>query len=403
MSQQDVSAVTDPASEPLFELRVAEDATLVADLDVLRDSGPAVQAVRYHGAIAYVVLGYDALDRIFKDDATLGGNSWFKLFGEPIYGPVVSTLDGEEHRFQRRQLMAAFKPGSIRASAETAIRPVANALIDALPEGEPFDFISSYAVPKTFDVVSSMLGIPKEDWAHFRGNVFQFLLIDNPEAALAAKALLTDYLVELIEKRRRDPGTDMISQLLDAETDGRRFTADELLTNIRFLYPAAIHNTANGIGLCLHEVLADEAVRERVATNWKDRFAAVDETLRLVSPLPTTARYTEHPITIEGVEIPAGTEVMLAISSANRDPRRYPDPGRFSLDRHHTDHFSFGRGAYLCLGQHLARAEMQVMLELVLGRLEGLRLVEDPDNVAKGFFHGFRRLLVQFDRRVPSV
>jgi len=117
-----------------------------------------------------------------------------------------------------------------------------------------------------------------------------------------------------------------------------------------------------------------------------------------------TLRYTDRPITIEGVDIPANTYVLIAISSANRDPARYPDPERFSLDRGAVDHFSFGRGIRLCLGVHLARAELRVLLDAMLHRLKGLRLAPDPDGpiAVGGKLHGYKRLMIQFDERLPA-
>jgi cytochrome P450 len=124
----------------------------------------------------------------------------------------------------------------------------------------------------------------------------------------------------------------------------------------------------------------------------------VEEALRIDPPVPIITRYSELPVSVAGVQIPAGSPVLFGIGAANRDPTEFPSPEEFSLDRGAANHVAFGRGPHFCIGAHLARAEMRVMLDLVLDRLPGLRLVEPEEVVFLGALQrGPAKLRIAFD------
>lgn len=394
----------DPADEFVLSVDTGSHANVIGAFDALRDRGPPIQPIICDGKPAFAILGYDAVEQAYRNVVDLPGSHHFKAFTQPFFGYVVSTAtEGEDHRFHRRQSLVPFKPASVRNHIEKTIRPVTDKLIDRFPVGQPFDFIEMFAEPGTFNVISSMLDLPEEDLAGFRSSIRQLLDLSNPEQAMAARNIVNPYLQSLIARRREKPGEDMISQLIAAETDGRRYTDEELLDAVRFFDPAAMHNTMNAVGLCIQAVLANPEVERRVRLNEKDRTAAIEESLRITPAILHSYRLTARPVMIEGVEIPADTPVLLMISSANRDPNHYPDPTTFSLDRQVTDHLTFGRGSRLCIGLWLARAELRVMLDQMLSRLVGLRLVPGSGDEPGGFFHGYRRLMMQFDQRLPTA
>jgi len=392
-------------AEPEFTLNADDEIELLAELDALRDSGGPVRPMLYNGEIAHVVLGYDAVGEAFANTTDLPSSTFYELFTRPFFGFVVSTApEGEEHRFHRQQLLPPFAPGAIRAKTEVVLEPLTNELIDTFPVGQPFDFIAAYAEPVTFNVISALLGIPRGDWDGFRSSVRGLLNLTSPDEALAAKEEVISYLRELIEERKTSPDDDLISALIAAQTSGRRFTDEELVDAVRFLYPAAQHNTLNALGLCLGALLSQPESLDRVKHSEKDCYAAVDETLRLFPPIPLLPRYADRPIRLDGIDIPANSFVLLAISSANRDPNRYGDPTTFSLDRRKADHFAFGRGVRFCLGVHLARMELQLTLRLMLVRLPGLRLAGELGGCHLGAtFCGYKQLFVEFNERLPAA
>ena len=184
------------------------------------------------------------------------------------------------------------------------------------------------------------------------------LLFNLREQGVAkqAHATMSAYIQDLIRERRKNPGEDVLSHYATTEVDGRSYTDEGLSDAIRFIYPAAGENTMNALGTLLYYVLSLPDVYERVRANPDDRTAAIEESLRIRSSVQYMLRYIDKPLTIDGFEIPANSYLLLANSSANRDPTRFENPTKFSLDRGFNNHISFGKGPNFCLGAHLARA-----------------------------------------------
>lgn len=379
-----------------------DQAGVIEALDMLRDSGLRVASVPYGEGQAYVVLGYEAVERALANEADLPASTYFRTFTLPLMGEMISAQIGEEHRFHRGVFQKPLMPGRIRQKVGSVLRPVANRLIDAFASSLEVDFVSRFAIPYPFDVISALLGIPERDWERVRRDVGLLFHIWDPECELARDRVAA-YLRELIEQRRKNPGEDVISEFARTELRGRRMTDTELLDEVRFLYPAAGGNTQNALALALGYVLADPELHRKVSSDPHARQAAVDEALRIETPIPFMIRYTDRSIRIECVDIPANSFVLIAISSANRDPARFDAPGEFRLDRGALKHITFGKGIHTCLGAHLARAELRVMLDLVLERLPGLRLGEDGfQGGVGGPLHGPPVLRISYDAVLPG-
>jgi len=386
-----------------MDFSLIDQAGVIEALDMLRDRGARIASVPYGEGKAYVVLGYDAVERALANEADLPASTYFRTFTLPLMGEVISAQIGEEHRFHRGVFQRPLMAGRIRQKVESVLRPVANRLIDAFAPDLEVDFVSRFAIPYPFDVISAMLGIPERDWEQVRRDVGLLFHIWDPQCE-AARDRVAAYLRELIAQRRYDPGEDIISEFARTELHGRRMTDAELLDEVRFLYPAAGGNTQNALAIALGYVLADPELHRRVQYDADARQAAVDEALRIETPIPFMIRYTDRPVRIEGVDIPADNFVLIAISSANRDPERFNAPGDFRLDRGALKHITFGRGPHTCLGAHLARAELRVMLYLILARLPGLRLGEDGFHGGVGGpLHGPQVLQIGFDAILPGL
>jgi cytochrome P450 len=285
------------------------------------------------------------------------------------------------------------------------LSPVADGLVDEFGERRELDLVTAYTRLYPFRVISTLLDIPRQDQDLVHGHVMRLFKFPwDPQAGREARDAMIAYLRPLLAERRKNPKTDLISLLAAAEVNGKRMTDQELLDAVRFLYPAAGENTTNGLGMLMYRVLSDQSVYGRLLANPTDRAAAVEESLRLEPPVPVIIRYLHHPVVIHGTRVPANHYVLLAISSANRDPARFEDPDRFSLDRGTINHITFGRGPHFCLGTHLARAELRVTLDVMLSRLPGLRLVE-PDNVRVqgALLRGPKALRVRFDEILPAA
>jgi cytochrome P450 len=375
-------------------------------LDRLRNAGRTVAIVgpTSFAAQGYLILGYEAVERAYTKLDEVPTHLFFQqAYMKDYYGQIVSGQHGDEFRWHRAMSAIPLGPMRVRQLVESVLTPVANRLIDRWSGRHRVEFVAEFAELYPFDVISEMLAIPQEDRETVRGYVKTLFHLHEPEVARRAHDTMSDYIQRLAHERRRNPGHDLLTHFATAEVGGRRCTDVELADAVRFLYPAAGENTMNALGTLLFYVLSLPDVYERVRNSPDDRTAAIEESLRIRSSVQYMLRYIDKPLVIDGFEIPPDSYLMLANSSANRDPRYFENPTEFSLDRGSNKHISFGRGPNFCLGAHLARAEMRVMLDLLLARVDGLRLAPDQELVFQGGTgHGLRSLEIEFDALGPA-
>ena len=181
-----------------------------------------------------------------------------------------------------------------------------------------------------------------------------------------------------MRERRRDPQDDVISQLVEAEVEGRRLDDEEVLPHIRLLFPTGADTTMNAIGSLLYALLTHEGAWKRVAEDATTREPAIEELLRWECPVGITPRVSaERAIEYGGVEIPPNAWVLFSPAAANRDPRVFPDPHRFDPTRPSGPLLSFGPGLRQCPGMHLARKELDSLLAGCRLRKQGGRLFSE--------------------------
>jgi cytochrome P450 len=370
----------------------------------LRDQGHAVVPVRFHEEVAWMVVNYEAVSAAFMNEAELPAAGFYQHYTMPWLGRTVPSMRGDEHRAHRSYFAAPLQPARVRERITEVLVPVANSLIDAFGDRGEVDFVAAYAKRYPFRVITRLFDLPDADDEQIQRRVSDLFHFPwDPEGASKARDEMIEYLRPIARGRRKNPGKDIISYLASTEVNGRLLDEADLLDFIRFMYPAAGENTTHALSLLMYHVLADPQVKARVMNDPKDRLAAVEETLRIDPPVPLITRFTEKQVTIAGVVIPANSPVLFGIGGANRDPRQFPDPEKFSLDRGVTNHITFGRGPHFCVGAHLARAELRATLELMLERLPGLRLAEPGTVVFCGALQrGPPKLTLAFDACRPG-
>jgi cytochrome P450 len=191
---------------------------------------------------------------------------------------------------------------------------------------------------------------------------------------------MRDYLVPLLDQRRREPADDVISQLVCAELDGEVLSDEEILPFLLLLLPAGGETTYRATGNLLYGLLTHPDQLDAVRRDRSLTRPAIDEALRWEPPLLILAREAIVDTELCGVPIPKGSHIAISQGAANRDPDFVADPDRFDINRGSRAHLSFGNGPHMCLGMHLARMEMAIVLDVLLDRLHNLRL--DPDAMA---------------------
>jgi cytochrome P450 len=304
-------------------------------------------------------------------------------------------LEPPEHTRLRATVNRAFVSRQVERLAPR-IAALANGLIDGFEEAGEVDLISAFATPIPVAVIAELIGSPAEmtpqllEWSHRMVAMYQFGVTREVEdsAASAAKDF-AQFMREHIARRRADPRDDLISRLIEAESDGSRLTEGELVTTCILLLNAGHEATVHGIGNGLKAMLersgapsADSSVDE----------AMVEELLRFDAPLQLFTRYALWDIEIAGIGLRQGDRIGLLLGAANRDPLIFADPDRFDPRRAPNPHVAFGGGIHFCVGAPLARLEMRVALNIVLQRLPGLRLTRAPRYRDAYHFHGLEAL-----------
>ncbi|WP_341720376.1 cytochrome P450 [Micromonospora sp. FIMYZ51] len=353
----------------------------------LRAHGPVVQA----GPDLYAVTGYAEIDELLRDARirVLDDQLRDDVLPEWRNSPAVSSIarsmlrtNPPDHSRMRRLAAGAFTPRRIGAMREV-VAAQAGELIETMAaagrNGTPVDFMAEFAYPLPVGVICALLGVPTADRPLFRRWAADLTGVLEPEITPAELAVadagatqLRDYFTELVAARRRRPADDLTTALVQAYDADDRLSGEELLANLVILLVAGFETTTNLLGNGLAVLLAHPGAAEGLRRHPEHAPAYVDELLRYDSPVQLTTRTSGAAVRIGGVELPAGSWLLLLFGAANRDPRRYPEPDRFDPWRALLNPLSFGAGPHYCLGAGLARLEAQVAFPLLLRRLPEL-------------------------------
>jgi cytochrome P450 len=339
-----------------------------------------VARLRFGDTAGWVLLRHADVSMAFREDSRFSKGAALKPITFPVMGPNIQGYDGHEHTVHRSLVSPAFRRTAIPRYVEPLLRPLAEELVDEIaPLGET-DLMVTFAKRYPMRVITELLGIPRHDedrmaaWAKAMLN-----MVSNPDGTDRANAEFTHYVTPLVEQRRRRPGDDLLSAIVNQEVEGQRLDDDHVFGFLRLLFPAGVDTTWLTLGSLMTAVLQQsDEVRRRLLESEDERSWAIEETVRWEGTTGSEPRLTMEDVVICGREIPAGELLRLAVPSANHDPRVFNNPDRWDLDRQPTNHLAFGLGRHFCLGAFLARGEMIVALEVLLQRLPNLRLVEVP-------------------------
>ncbi|MFX0579438.1 cytochrome P450 [Nocardia nepalensis] len=364
----------------------------LAYMDGLRERG----AVHFDEKItAWHVLGYDDTLQVLTDPVTFSSDvaplapkqEDFDLFKK---GNFVRA-DDPVHKRLRGLVSRAFTPKMI-ADLEARITEVTVQLLDdADAGGNQWDLIEQLGYPLPFIVIAEMLGIPVTDRAFVRRLSDTFFEVHNvdPEESLdslgksavdnVAPLLreLNTHLLEFVRDRRKNPGDDLTSKLLAVEDDGVRLDDEETVGFLGLLLLAGHVTATSTLGntvLALHE---NPEAWAQLRANPALIPAAVEESMRFRPPFPRLGRQVLKDTVIGGQEIPAGSFVLVWLTTANRDERIFTDPDRFDIHRESNPHLTFGKGIHFCLGAPLARLEVRIAMQVLMERYSDIRVRDD--------------------------
>lgn len=393
--------------------------TEFADVDFFRNRGvienpyPYYEYLRGQGPVCpiaksdvFAVTGYDELVSVYRDSdrfsAIISSSGPFPLPFEAVGDDISGLIDSHREQFpmnehlvsfdpplhtaHRALLAGLFTPKRLKENEEFMWR-LADQLIDEFVGDGHCEFVSSYGQPFPLLVIADLLGVPEHDHDMFRALLAGTgptedkpwaSIGDDGSTDLNPLAYLDRWFTAYITERRETPLPDILTELATQTfPDGTLPDVVDIVRVATFLFIAGHETTARLLTSALH-ILAEHPELQNTLRDNRDRIPNfVEEVLRLESPIKSDFRLTRVTTTLGGVDIPAGTKIMLLPGAANRDPSHFECPADLRVDRSNArQNVAFARGAHSCPGGPLARIEGRVTLERILDRLKDIRLDE---------------------------
>ncbi|MBZ5214397.1 cytochrome P450 [Bacillus paralicheniformis] len=349
----------------------------------------------------WLITRYDDAVRILKD-ARMKKNyenvfteeeleNFSALGNEEPLSKHMLNLDPPDHGRLRSLVQKAFTPRMI-LQLEGRIQQIADSLLDEVEPNHSMNLVDDYAFPLPIIVISEMLGIPVEDRQKFR--VWSQAIIDfsdTPESLEEYKHKIgefAEYLEYLVRKKREEPAEDLVSSLIQAESEGTRLSIEELYSTIMLLIVAGHETTVNLITNMTFALLNHPDQLEKLRQNPDLIDSAIEEALRFYSPVElTTLRWAAEPFTLHGQEIKRKDVIIVSLASANRDDTVFPNADRFDIERKDNRHLAFGHGSHFCLGAPLARLEAKIAIQTLLRGFEHIEIKGEREQIKwKGNF-----------------
>jgi cytochrome P450 len=406
------------ADMPLFDTDTLKcpyhyDKTLRTEAPVYQDPESGV----------YIVSTYELVreahkkDAVFSNDFTLALGSAAELDADVIEAMgrtynlgkgTLLTVDNPEHKTYRDTVRDFFLSKNIE-QYRPWINELADKTVGEIPYGESFDFVAGFSRPYPLSVIMHVLGIPldmiDEAFKWTVANVTVLSQVSDKQLLLDAHAAVKeeyDWFVTALDERRAKPRDDLFSLVAHAEIDGRPLTIEEQLSHCTQFLVAGNETTtatlAEGIRqLCLNP---EQEAAVRADTSLIPNL--VEETLRLASPTSNMWRVTKQDYTLGGVDIPAGSMVLLKYFSSNHDDAMFQQPLEFDVTRDNAKrHIAFGFGSHVCIGQHLSRLEMTIAWEKLFANTSSMRLDCTPESLhymPNILLRGLEELQVVFEK-----
>ncbi|MFF4014967.1 cytochrome P450 [Streptomyces sp. NPDC001843] len=348
----------------------------------LREAAPVCPMRPPHGNETYLITRYEDARAALSDprlskDMYGAMDAYRKIFGDSSVALDDNMLNSDppKHTRLRRLVNSAFTPRRVQA-LRPRIEEIVENLLDECPTREPFDLLPAFAFPLPITVICDLLGVPPEE-----RSLLQRLSTTVAQTGFGAEAKraqqkaeedLHAYFSQLVAAKRDRPGDDLLSALTAVRDNDGGLTENELVSTAFLLMFAGHKTTAYLIGNAVHHLLSHPAQLRAVREDPELLRPAVEELVRYDGSVESaTFRYATEDVEYGGTRIPKGALVQIALSSANRDPRKFDAPDQLDVmrpDNAQDAHLGFGHGSHYCLGAPLARLETQLALTGLFGR-----------------------------------
>lgn len=388
-----IEDLDDPAFDPTVETGIFPDFSgdPFTTMRAIIGRGGEVQEGSIHSLVVPGATFHDPLRRHFavlgaSAARTVLGNA--ELFSQEAYAPdvrrtfgnAINQMEPPVHTRYRRVLQKVFLPHIVATWSDNLVQPVIDALIIDMKRSDRAELISQFTHRYPFQIIFRQLNLPPEDIKIFQ-KLAETLGLRTADMLIPMEASrkLGIYLETLIEERRRNPGDDLISQLIQAEAEGERLPDDIIISFFRQLLNAAGDTTYRATGNLFVGLLRDRPEQYRQLLHDRSQIPkAVEEVMRWNGPIIAIHRMAMRDTELAGVHIPAGSFLEVNYSSLGHDAAVHEQPDAYDMTRAEPKrHMGFGYGIHVCIGQHLARLEMTRALDAMLDHFPQMRL--DPD------------------------
>ena len=362
----------------------------------LRAEAPVWRTALPDKRVAWLVTRYEDVAGMLRDDTfakdrlnamdpeQLRKTPWVPGFLKPLERNMLD-LDDPDHTRLSALVSKAFTPRLIER-LRGRIETLSEELLDVMERKGGAELVGDYALPIPATVIAELLGVPAEDRRKFHRWSGKLVSVSSGRdmlRALPAALAFTRYLRKIIERRRAEPGDDLLTALVRAEEEGDKLSEDEVLAMAFLLLVAGHETTVNLIASGALALLEHPEQAEALSSDPSLTKPAVEELLRYTSPVElATERYAREDVEIAGTRIPRGELVLAVLGSANHDEWEFEDPDVLNLTRDPNRHLAFGRGGvHHCLGAPLARMEGQIAMSALLRRFPHARLAVAPETL----------------------
>jgi len=384
-------------------LRSLDHPPFYAEPEFIFDTGPGYYALVRHADVVEASRNPEVFS------SAKGATSIADLpveFNE-YFGSMIN-MDDPRHARLRRIVSRAFTPRRIERFGDD-VAGIAAGIVDDLLATGPCDFVEHVAARLPLTIVCQLMGIPDDSYRMVLRNTNIILSGFDPDLIsedmdeavgqiLAAGAELGDLVTTLGQQRAEEPADDLVSALVTANIDGEQLTTAELASFFILLVVAGNETTRNALSHSLPLLTEFPEQRELLLADLEGRLdGAVEEVVRCATPVIFMRRTVTRDYRMNGHDYHEGDKAVLFYWSANRDESVFPDPGRFDITRSPNPHVGFGApGPHFCLGTHLARREIAVLLRELLTRVPDIRAAGPPDRLLSSFINGIKHLPCEF-------
>lgn len=325
-------------------------------------------------------------------------------------GESMIMTDPPRHIAMRKAFNRIFLPRAVAAQEASGRKLVAEILAEVLPRGQ-CDLVVDVAVKLPMAFICEMMAIAREDWErmYLWGNMAagaedpEFQVGSALDTRREGNSSIFKYCAELARERRGGGGEDLLSVIGNAEIDGRQLNWRELGHNGGLFVLGGLETTRNAISGGILALIENPHEAQRLRSTPSLMHSACEEVLRWTSPITQLMRVAMRDVEVRGKKIREGDRVVIWHASANRDEEVFPDAFRFDVGRSPNEHLAFGRGEHFCIGAHLARLELRLMLEAVLREMPDIRLAGPIERLRSNVIAGIKHMPVRFTPRKAAA